>query len=155
MGVLWIQNNRLILNSNGTLSICDNCPCVPTVGECPTDCSSCDTPLTLTVSDLIGNCTDLNGNITLNKYFGVSCIWSGSKGGTSCVTYSATLTCDEDGKWHISINATSCGEDNAFNAIWQSEGRTGANCPPLGSYIMVEAYNDLCIGSPVPTVVLS
>jgi len=53
---------------------CDDCAASST---CPSDCTNCDTPITVDVTGFTGGCADLNGSYTLTK---AGCSWTGPCG---------------------------------------------------------------------------
>ncbi len=83
---------------------------------CPTDCSSCDSSLSVSVSGFTGSCSYLNGSYTFTKS---DCGWSGLP------DVWGFLAC-QDGYWKLQIGPGTGGADG--------EKLDTNGCPALGTY---------------------
>jgi len=106
-------------------------------GTCPkcnantTDCSSCPSSFTLTVSGVLPNCDAAANGTTILTRVGTTCQWKGTgPGGQANNIF--TLRCDAFYGWVISY--TFCGELVA-------QGSGGA-CPTTGTFTVIQAESD-------------
>ena len=83
---------------------------------CPTDCSSCDSSLSVAVTGFTGSCSGLNGTYTFVKN---GCIWTGLP------TVWGFLACDGD-KWKLTVGPGSAGGEG------EKDNEDG--CPATGLY---------------------
>ena len=111
-----------ILFVGGQIAMDEDCCCdggEPTT--CPTDCSSCATSITVTIS---GNAF-CNGTFTLDKS---GCQWSLA---SQCATgFELVLLCASEG-WQVRIIDTN---ESAIATVWLAI--SFAACPPTGSYVL-------------------
>ena len=125
-------SGHLLKNASGHLVK----TCADTPQDCPSDCSGCDDPLTLTVSGFTGSCAHMNGTYTLARS---GCSWVGPN---ESHLAQATVTCGSQ-IWGIAIIGSPFYQYSA-DALGDNGAPNLTGCPSAGPYVLVG--NDDCAG---------
>lgn len=129
--------NDQVLFVDGKVAMHADCCCGQ---DCPTDCSTCDDPITATVSGLSGSCSgtdcsNLEGTNDLSLQSG-TCTWSKAQWNNN-MDYSASIICGTQ-EWTFALKIT--GGDCA---IWTAPNTDG--CPPTSGWTF-DSTNSSCSG---------
>jgi hypothetical protein len=114
--------------------------------DCPTDCSTCDDPITVTISSMSGNCPAVfcggsppcscfDGIYTLNLIN--PCYWYGS-GSCNGMPHDVVIDCF-DRNWRLRVQ----GQCFAVCAQWNAPNTDG--CPPTGTWTF-DSSTSSCAG---------